>query len=91
MGLRSRSAATWSTATIAPGELPVAFGQNLAPGTPDEIFGPLPAIYYGDSVSIADSARKTWAAPLNFVSPNQVTFTVPSGVSTGRYGEPGEQ
>lgn len=77
------SAATWSTATIAPGELAVAFGQNLAPSTPDEIFGPLPTLYYGNSVSIVDSASKTWAAPLNFVSPNQVTFTVPSGVASG--------
>ena len=77
------SAATWSTPQIAPGELAVAFGQNMAPGTPDEIFGPLPTTYYGNSVSIVDSASKTWAAPLNFVSPDQVTFTVPSGVATG--------
>ena len=77
------SAATWSNATIAPGELAVAFGQNLAPSTPDEIFGPLPTLYYGNSVSIVDSSSKTWAAPLNFVSPDQITFTVPSGVATG--------
>jgi uncharacterized protein (TIGR03437 family) len=77
------SAATWSTPTIAPGELAVAFGQNLAPGTPDEIFGPLPTTYYGNSVSIVDSASKTWAAPLNFVSPDEITFTVPAGVASG--------
>ena len=77
------SAATWSNATIAPGEIAVAFGQNLAPSTPDEIFGPLPTLYYGNTVSIVDSASKTWAAPLNFVSPDEVTFTVPSGVATG--------
>ena len=77
------SAATWSTPQIAPGELAVAFGQNMAPGTPDEIFGPLPTTYYGNSVSIVDSASKTWPALLNFVSPDQVTFTVPSGVATG--------
>jgi len=77
------SAASWSTPTIAPGELAVAFGQNLAPGTPDEIFGPLPTTYYGNSVFIADSTNKTWPALLNFVSPDQVTFTVPSGVATG--------
>jgi uncharacterized protein (TIGR03437 family) len=77
------SAATWSTATVAPGELVTAFGQNLAPATPDEIFGPLPTLYYGNSVSIMDSGGKTWAAPLAFVSPNQVTFQVPSGVAAG--------
>ena len=77
------SSATWSTASVAPGELATAFGQNLAPGTPDEIFGPLPTLYYGNSVSIVDSASKTWAAPLAFVSPDQVTFQVPSGVAAG--------
>jgi uncharacterized protein (TIGR03437 family) len=77
------SAASWSTPQIAPGEIVVAFGQNLTPGTPDEIFGPLPTTYYGNSVSIADSASKTWPATLNFVSPDEVTFTVPSGVATG--------
>jgi uncharacterized protein (TIGR03437 family) len=77
------STATWSTATIAPGELVAAYGQNLAPGTPDEIFGPLPTLYFGNSVSIVDSAGKTWAAPMAFVSPDEVTFQVPAGVATG--------
>ncbi len=77
------SAATWSTATIAPGELAVAFGQNLAASTPDEIFGPFPTLYYGNTVSIVDSANKTWAAPMAFVSPDQVTFQVPAGVASG--------
>jgi uncharacterized protein (TIGR03437 family) len=77
------SAATWSAPTIAPGELVTAFGQNLSAGTPDEIFGPLPTLYYGNSVSIVDSASKTWPAPLAFVSPNQLTFEVPSGVAAG--------
>ncbi|HEX3748744.1 MAG TPA: hypothetical protein VHW09_32685 [Bryobacteraceae bacterium] len=77
------SAASWSTPQIAPGELAVAFGQNMAPGTPDEIFGPLPTTYYGNSVSIVDSANTTWPALLNFVSPGQFTFTVPAGVATG--------
>jgi uncharacterized protein (TIGR03437 family) len=77
------SAATWSAATIAPGELVAAYGQNLAPGTPGEIFGPLPTLYFGNSVSIVDSASKTWAAPMAFVSPGQVTFQVPAGVATG--------
>jgi uncharacterized protein (TIGR03437 family) len=77
------SAATSSVPTIAPGEIAVAFGQNLAPSTPPEDFGPLPTLYYGNSVSLVDSAGKTWPVPLNFVSPNEVTFTVPSGVAAG--------
>ena len=77
------SAATWSFATIAPGELVAAYGQNMAPGTPDEIFGPLPTLYYGNSVSLVDSAGQTWAAPMAFVSPGEVTFQIPSGVASG--------
>ena len=77
------STATSSTATIAPGELVTAYGQNMTPNTPYEIFGPLPTLYYGDSVSIVDSANQTWAAPMAFVSPGQVTFQVPVGVATG--------
>jgi uncharacterized protein (TIGR03437 family) len=77
------STATWGAATIAPGELAAAYGQNLAPGTPDEIFGPLPTLYFGNSVSIVDSANQTWAAPMLFVSPDEVTFLVPTGVASG--------
>jgi uncharacterized protein (TIGR03437 family) len=77
------STATWSAATIAPGELVAAYGQNLAPGTPGEIFGPLPTLYFGNSVSIVDSAGQTWAAPMAFVSPGEVTFQVPAGVAAG--------
>jgi uncharacterized protein (TIGR03437 family) len=77
------STATWSTATIAPQELVAALGQNLAPNPTDEIFGPLPTLYYGNSVSIVDSANQTWTAPLAFVSPGEVTFQVPAGVAPG--------
>jgi uncharacterized protein (TIGR03437 family) len=78
-----QSAATSSVPTLAPGELAIASGQNLAPTTPPEIFGPLPTLYYGNSVSIVDSANKTWAAPLAFVSPGEVTFQIPAGVAAG--------
>jgi uncharacterized protein (TIGR03437 family) len=77
------SAASWSTASVAPGEMLAAYGQNLSPGTPDEIFGPLPPLYYGNAVSIVDSANQTWTAPMAFVSPDQVTFLVPAGVAAG--------
>ena len=77
------SAASGSTAMLAPGEFAAAYGQNLVSGTPDEIFGPSPTIYYGNSVSIVDANGKTWAAPLSFVSPYEITFQIPSGVATG--------
>ena len=78
-----QSAATWSVPTLAPGELAAAYGQNLAPGTPAEIFGPLPTIYFGNSVTIVDSANKSWAAPMAFVSPGEFTFQIPAGVAAG--------
>jgi uncharacterized protein (TIGR03437 family) len=68
---------------LAPGSLAMAAGQGLAAGTPGEIIGPSPTSWGGTSVSIVDSAGKTWAAPLLFVTPWQVNFLVPSGVATG--------
>jgi uncharacterized protein (TIGR03437 family) len=77
------SAATTGTTSIAPGSLAFAFGQGLATGFPGEIVGPPPTVFGGTSVSIVDSAGKSTAAPLLFVSPGQVTFYVPNGVAAG--------
>jgi uncharacterized protein (TIGR03437 family) len=77
------SAASSSTTAVAPGALAFALGQGLATGTPGEIVGPSPTSYDGTSVSIVDSAGKSWNAPLLFVSPWQVTFQVPAGVAAG--------
>jgi uncharacterized protein (TIGR03437 family) len=76
------SAASPSAMAIAPGGLGFVMGQNLAPEA-SEILGPPPSLYDGVSVSIADSAGNTTNAPLIFVSPNQVTFQVPSSVAAG--------
>jgi uncharacterized protein (TIGR03437 family) len=76
------SAASPSVTSLAPGEVAFAMGQNLAPQG-DEILGPSPTTYYGTSVSIKDAAGNITIAPLDFVSPNQVTFQVPSTVATG--------
>jgi len=78
-----QSAASPSVPALAPHEVAFATGQNLTVGTPGEILGPLPTSFSGTSVSIVDSAGKTWSAPLAFVSPSQVTFQVPPGVATG--------
>jgi uncharacterized protein (TIGR03437 family) len=77
------SAANPGAATIAPGSLVFAFGQGLATGTPGEILGVFPTKFGGTSVAIVDSAGKSSAAQLLFVSPAQVTFLVPAEVASG--------
>jgi uncharacterized protein (TIGR03437 family) len=76
------SAASPSVTSIAQGGLAFAMGQNLAPEG-DEILGPSPTSYNGTSVSIKDAKGNIASAPLIFVSPNQVTFQVPSSVAAG--------
>jgi len=76
------SAATPSVTSLAQGGLAFALGQNLAPEA-GEILGPSPTAVHGASVSILDSKGNVTTAPLIFVSPNQVTFLVPSSVAAG--------
>jgi uncharacterized protein (TIGR03437 family) len=76
------SAASPSVTSIAQGGLAFAVGQNLAPEG-NEILGPSPTTFDRTSVSIKDSAGNIASAPLIFVSPNQVTFQVPSSVAAG--------
>jgi uncharacterized protein (TIGR03437 family) len=76
------SAASPSVTSIAQGGLAFAVGQNLAPDG-NEILGPSPTTFDRTSVSIKDSAGNIASAPLIFVSPNQVTFQVPSSVAAG--------
>jgi uncharacterized protein (TIGR03437 family) len=77
------SAASPSVQAVAPGSLVSANGQNLAAGYPGPIFGVLPTVFDGTSVSIIDSAGRTTIAPLFYVSPDQVDFEVPATVATG--------
>jgi len=43
----------------------------------------LPISFGGSSIAIVDSAGKSVAAPLLYVSPTQINFQVPAGVSPG--------
>jgi uncharacterized protein (TIGR03437 family) len=76
------SAASPSVTSIAQGGLAFAMGQNLAPAA-NEILGALPTTFDGASVSIEDAKGNVASAPLIYVSPNQVTFQVPSSVASG--------
>ena len=77
------SAASPSVQAVAPGSLVSANGQNLAAGYPGPIFGVLPTVFDGTSVSIIDSAGNTTIAPLFYVSPDQVDFEASATVATG--------
>jgi FG-GAP-like repeat/FG-GAP repeat len=71
------------TGIIAPGSLATVYGSDLAKGTPGGTSAPLPTSFGGSSITIVDSAGKSWAAPLIYVSKGQVNFYVPTGVATG--------
>jgi uncharacterized protein (TIGR03437 family) len=77
------SAANPSARTVAPGSLAIAYGKDLAQGTPGATSLPLPTTFGGTTVSLLDSAGKQWQAPLIYVSAAQVNFFLPSGVATG--------
>jgi trimeric autotransporter adhesin len=76
-----------NAASFAAGAAPEAwvsaFGSNLAPGLVVADAIPLPASLDGTSVKVTDSAGTERAAPLQFVSPNQVNFLVPADTRTG--------
>ena len=76
------SGASPSVDAIAQGGLAFAEGQNLAPEGA-EIVGPSPTTFDSTSVSIMDAKGNITSAPLIFVSPNQVTFEIPSSVAAG--------
>ena len=77
------SVATDSSGSLAPGSLAAANGVSLANGYPGPILGLLPPIFDGTSVSVVDAAGITSAAPLFYVSPNEVDFQVPSNAAAG--------
>jgi uncharacterized protein (TIGR03437 family) len=76
------SAASPSVTSLAQGGLAFAMGQHLAPEA-NEILGPTPTSFDGTSVLITDAKGNGYPAPVFYVSPNQVTFQVPSTVPAG--------
>jgi uncharacterized protein (TIGR03437 family) len=77
------SAASPSVIGIAPGSIATANGQNLSVGNPGAAPSTAPTTFGGVSVSIVDAGGRTTAAPLLFVSPNQINFDVPATVAAG--------
>ena len=57
--------------------------RGIAPVTAWAESLPLPASLGGAALVITDSSRRTHTAPLFYVSPSQVNFLVPAGVTAG--------
>jgi uncharacterized protein (TIGR03437 family) len=77
------NAASYAPTAIAPGQIVVAFSQDLAPDLITAPGLPLPGTLAGIGISITDSAGNNQAAPIYYVSPTQVAFVVPTDVVLG--------
>jgi len=77
------SAASFGGPNVAPNSIATIFGNQLSPTTEQAASIPLPTTLAGVSVSLTDRAGTRFAAPLFYVSPQQINFLVPAGMSTG--------
>lgn len=68
---------------VAPGSIASMYGSNLASGNTTASALPLPTTLGGLTLSVTDSSGAQQAAALNFVSPTQVNFIIPSGAALG--------
>ncbi len=75
------SAASFSGGALAPSEIVTLKGNLLASSTAS-VF-PLPTTLGGATVTVTDSAGNSTAAPLYYVSPQQINFEVPTGIALG--------
>jgi uncharacterized protein (TIGR03437 family) len=81
--LATVSAASFSAAPLAAEAIVAAFGTGLASETQVANTTPLPTILAGTAVQVRDSQGIERAAPLFFVSPNQINYQVPAGTAAG--------
>jgi uncharacterized protein (TIGR03437 family) len=79
----SASAASFSTAQLAPNSIVAAFGSGLATQTSSATGRPLPTSLGGSKVEIIDGAGQIRLAPIFFVSPSQVNYLMPAGMPAG--------
>ena len=68
---------------MAPEQIVAAFGTTLATTTQAANTVPLPTTLAGTMVKISDGSRE-WMAPLFFVSPGQVNYLMPAGITAAR-------
>ncbi|MBI1763248.1 MAG: hypothetical protein HYR56_17630 [Acidobacteria bacterium] len=77
------SAASFTGAQLASEAIVSAFGTRLATTTQSATVTPLPTTLAGTRVLVRDSAGTERAAPLFFVSPQQLNYLVPAGTVAG--------
>ncbi len=80
--LASVSAASYH-GELAADSIAAAFGENLAAGIAIAASLPLPTQLGGVTIKVTDAEGVTRDAPLFFVSPNQINYQIPTGVSVG--------
>ncbi|MFN0085793.1 MAG: endonuclease/exonuclease/phosphatase family protein [Blastocatellia bacterium] len=81
--LTSVSAASFRIQGLAAEAIIAGFGAGFSSSTEAAAALPLPVTLAGVSVNIRDRFDVERAAPLLFVSPNQINFLVPAGLSPG--------
>jgi uncharacterized protein (TIGR03437 family) len=79
----SASAASYSRTGLATDAIAAAFGTNLATSTQIASTQPLPTELAGTRLLVKDVAGVVHSAPLFFVSPGQVNYQIPPGVTPG--------
>ena len=79
----SVSAASFSEFGLAPESIVAGFGADLTTTELHASGYPLPTALGGARVRIKDGAGIEWNAPLFFVSPNQINYQLPAGISPG--------
>lgn len=79
----SVSAASFALGTVAPESILAGFGASLATTTVAANTLPLPDTLGGVTVTIKDVLGVERRAPLFFVSPGQINYLLPAGVTTG--------
>ncbi|MGC9946236.1 MAG: alkaline phosphatase family protein [Bryobacteraceae bacterium] len=82
-GALAATNSAYGTYALAPDAIASLYGAGLASTTQVAASLPLPVSLGGVTVNVQDSAGTARAAPLFFVSPNQVNCLIPSGTASG--------
>lgn len=77
------NAASFAAGPLAEGSIVTAFGSNLTSATAVAASAPLPTSLAATTVTVKDSASATFAAPLYYVSPTQISYVIPDAAATG--------
>lgn len=77
------SAASFAQGSLASEAIAALFGTDLATSAQSALTTPLPTTLGGVQVSVRDASGTSRNAPLFYVSPTQINFQLPAGVSAG--------